>query len=131
MPVRREPSAQHRSYGPAAGKTKRMVQFANFPVTWSDRRWTLRWRHTFWCGHGVWRRRIGVVNHDVQIVRHHIGTLKAIAKGETPFKAGRRPGALTRGLAAVALAGPVEIGLNIVEGADADVRGRDDGFAWE
>src|ERR1035438_5798719 len=67
----------------------------------------------------------GEINDNVQIVRQKIRTLETVSEGKIPLESVRGPVGLARRYGGFRFASPVEIRLNIVEGADPDVRSRD------
>jgi len=72
--------------------------------------------------------RTWVIDNHVQIVGQEIRTLEAVTKRKILFEVVGRPIGLASGRGAFRFARPVEIGLNIVERADLDVRNRDHGL---
>ena len=71
----------------------------------------------------------GIINNNVQIIREKIRTLEAVSEGKIPLETFGGSIGLASGCGGFPCACPVEIRLNIVEGAELDIRSRDDRLA--
>src|SRR5580700_8323504 len=91
--------------------------------------WPRWWVSTRLRERGCLGGRAWVIDDHVQIVCQEIGTLEAVTKRKIPLEPVGGPIGLARGSGDFRFAGPVEIGLNIMEGTDFDVGSRDHGLA--